>query len=113
MLNHTPLGSQIEIDQHVAAEDNIEALHERHASVVGKIQAAEGYSAANRWLDLQLLLGGSEVFLAVIRSQIAGAITAVDCIPGVRQGTFIQVGGEDLDGPVLETAVHLLRASAC
>jgi hypothetical protein len=41
MLNHAPLRSQVEIDKHVAAKNYVHAFHERHAGVVGKIQAAE------------------------------------------------------------------------
>ena len=70
VLNHPPLGSQIEIDENVAAKDHVDALHEGHAAVVGEIQAAEGDAAANGGLNLQLLRGRSEVFLAVLRSQM-------------------------------------------
>ena len=40
VLNHAPLGHEIEINEDVAAEDHVEALHEGHASVVGEIQAS-------------------------------------------------------------------------
>ena len=113
VLNHPPFGNQIEINEHVAAENDVEALHESHASVVGKIQTAEGDAAANRRLNLQLFCGRGEIFLAVIRSQIASAVGAVNRVLGVRQGAFVEIGGEDLDGPILETAVELLRASSC
>jgi hypothetical protein len=35
VLNDAPLGSQVEIDQHVAAEDDIDTLHEEHAGIIG------------------------------------------------------------------------------
>jgi hypothetical protein len=35
VLNDATLGSQIEVDKHVAAKDDIYALHEGHARIVG------------------------------------------------------------------------------
>ncbi len=55
VLNHAAFGNQIEVNEHVAAEDDVKALHERHAGVIGEIQPTEGDTAANGGVDLQLL----------------------------------------------------------
>ena len=109
VLDHAPLGGQVEIDQNVAAEDNVETLHEGHAGVVGEIQAAEGDVRADRGLDLELFSGGSEIFLAVKRSQMASAVAAIDRVLGMSQRMLIEVGSEDLDGPVLEAALRFFQ----
>src|ERR1700689_2699010 len=83
VLNHPPLGNQIEINEHVATKDDVEAFHQGHTGVFGKIQTAEVDIAANRRLDLQLLPGGDEIFLSEIRSQVASAISTVNSIGGV------------------------------
>ena len=100
VLNHTPFGNQIKIDQHVAAKDQVETFHEGHATVVGKIQTAEGDTVANLRLDLKKLARRSKKFVAMFCSQVAGAIGAVDRLLRVGQRPLIQVGGKDLNGPV-------------
>ena len=37
VLNDAPLGGQIKVNEHIAAEDDVDTLHESHARVVGKI----------------------------------------------------------------------------
>ena len=67
MLNHAPFRCQIEIDEHVAAKDDVQALHENHARVVRQVQAAEGNAIAHDLLDLQLFSTRAEIFLAIVR----------------------------------------------
>jgi hypothetical protein len=66
VLNHFSLGHQVKVDQHIAAEDNVEAFHKVHASVVRQIQAAERDTLADARLELALLPGWHEVFLAIV-----------------------------------------------
>ena len=70
-----------------------------------RFRRAEGDAVADHGLHLQLFAGRDEIFLTVERSQIARAVGAVDRILGVRQGALVEVGGEDFDGPILETAL--------
>src|SRR6266567_3708655 len=60
-------------------------------------------------VDLQLLRRRGEIFLAVIWSQITGAIRAIDCILGVRQRALVEIGGENFNGPVFETTVSFFE----
>src|SRR6266571_543946 len=83
VLNDAAFGNRIEVDQHVATEDDVKALHEGHAAIVGKIEATERDAVANRRLNLQLFPRRGEVLLAVIRRQIARAVRAIDRILGM------------------------------
>src|SRR5271169_3757793 len=76
VLDHAAFGRQIEIDENVAAEDNVQVLHEGHARIVGQVQTVKGDAGAGGGLDLELFAHGGEIFLPVIRGQVPRAIGA-------------------------------------
>jgi len=77
VLDHAPLGSDIEINENVAAEDQVHARHEGHASVVGEIEASEAHTLSRRQLQLQLVAHRDKVFLLVEWRDVASAVSAV------------------------------------
>jgi hypothetical protein len=62
MIDHLRLGSAVEVDQHIAAENQIHPFHENHFCVVLKIQAAES--------DQLLYLGQHLQFLFIHRRKV-------------------------------------------
>lgn len=109
MLNHAPLGSQIEVDQHVATEDDVHTLHECHASVVRQIEPAEADVGTSRGMHLELIALPKKVLAAVCWGQIARAVVAVHGLFGMGKRTLVEIGGEKFDGPVFEQAVDFLQ----
>src|SRR5207302_6029799 len=105
VLNDSPLRGQIKIDEHIAAEDDVHALHERHPRIVGQVQAAEAHVPLHHRLHSQLLALGREIFLPVIGAQIAGAVAPVQTVLGVRQGALVQVGSQNLKCPISQAAL--------
>ncbi len=65
MLDDLALGGEVEIDEHVAAEDEVHALHEDHLGVVAEIEAGEGDEGADFVLDLQRVAGSGREVLAL------------------------------------------------
>ena len=109
MLDDAPLRGKIEVNQDIAAEDDVHAFHESHGRILGQVQAAEFDVLANLGLDLHTFPGGREIFLAIVSRQIASAVAAIDGSVGVSQGALVNVGGEDFKGPAFEAALHLLE----
>src|SRR5439155_4274892 len=74
----------IEINQHVAAHDQIDALHERHAGIVEQVQSLETDARLHFRIDLQQLTAGREIFLPEILREISSAVVSVYPLLGVR-----------------------------
>src|SRR3954465_10457411 len=63
--DHHLLRQVIEIDDDVAAEDDVEVAEERDASLVVKIQTAEGNAVANIVVDMpRAVVAAGEVLVA-------------------------------------------------
>src|ERR1700752_218636 len=92
VLNDASLRSQIKIDQHVAAKDDIHTLHERHAGIVGQIEPAEADVGAAHRIHLELLSLWNKVFLPIGGGEIARAVIAVDGGFGVGQRALVEIG---------------------
>src|ERR1700733_1825246 len=72
VLNDATLGGDVEIDQDVAAEDEVHAFHEEHFAVVVEIETGEGDAAANFVVDAKLVVfGWGESFSLCSRRNIA------------------------------------------
>src|ERR1035438_9839818 len=74
VLNDAPLGSKIEVDQHVATEDDIDIVHQAHAEIVGQIEPAEGYVGADHWIHAELIAEWKKIFPLVNGRNIACAV---------------------------------------
>src|SRR5260370_38220228 len=56
MIDHFRLRGAVKIDENVAAENQIHALHEKHPGVVLQVQPAEGDQLFHLGADIQFLL---------------------------------------------------------
>src|SRR5579871_5376762 len=106
MLDDAALGGEIEINEDVAAEDDVDVFHEDHAGIVGKVEAAEGNQTANRGQHLQLVFTGLKIFFAKVRIKVTSAVTAVNALLGMGQGTFVEVGGQDFQDPAFQMMLN-------
>src|SRR5581483_2350189 len=103
-----PLRCGVEVDQHVAAEDEINVLDGR-GNVVEQVQAAEGDAGPDRLTDTQFLAHGLKVFLAVVTVDVAQAVLAVLTLPRGFECVLIDVGANDFEGPAFEQPRLLLQ----
>src|ERR1700675_469517 len=103
IVDHFGFRGGVKIDQHIAAENQIHALHEKHLGVVLQVQTAEGDQLFHLWAYLQfLLIYGRKVFLPVEIAGVAQRVIAVDAGLGGFDGAVIQIGGENLDCPAFQ-----------
>src|SRR6266851_5074606 len=109
VLNDAALGSEIEIDQHVAAKDDIHALHECHARIVGEIEPGEADVGASQRIYLELVALRNKVSLPVSRREVAHTVVAVDAGFGMRERALIDIRGKNFNGPVFERTGRLLQ----
>src|ERR1700676_389845 len=94
IVDHLRLGDGVKIDQHIAAENQIHALHEKHLGVVLQVQTAERDQLFHLGAHLQfLLIDGGKVFSPVEFAGVAQRIISVDAGLGGFDGTVIQIGG--------------------
>src|ERR1700730_18856011 len=103
IVDHLRLRGGVKIDQHIAAENQVHTLHEKHPGVVLQVQTAEGNQLFYLGAYLQcLLIDGRKVFLPVEIAGVAQRVIAVDAGLGSFDGTIIQIGGENLHCPALQ-----------
>src|SRR5258706_9167417 len=106
MVNHLRLRSAIKIDQHIAAEDQVHALHEKHPGVVLQIQAAESDYLFHLREHLQfLLIDGREIFASKIIRGRAQSVIAIDAGLGGFHGVIVEIGGNNLNCPAFQQAI--------
>ncbi len=72
MLDHAAFGGDVEIDQNVAAENNVDALYECHACIVLQVQSLDRDFGPRLGADGELALFGHEIFFANLWRKIAG-----------------------------------------
>src|ERR1700675_1892924 len=94
IVDHFGFRGGVKIDQHIAAENQIHTLHEKHPGVVLQVQTAER--------DQLFLIDGRKVFLPVEFAGVAQRVIAVDAGLGSFDGAVIQIGGENLDCPAFQ-----------
>src|SRR6267378_238690 len=103
IVDHLRLRGGVKIDQHIAAENQIHALHEKHLGVVLQVQTAEGDQLFHLWAYLQfLLIDDRKVFLPVEIAGVAQRIIAVDAGLGGFDGTVIEISGDNLHRPAFQ-----------
>ena len=98
VLSDSAFRSQVEIYEHVTAEDGIEVAHSDEVPRVGEVYAAEADAVPNGLLDLQLIAGLNEILLFVVARYIPGTVSVVCRGAGVIEGAVIQVCSEDFEG---------------
>src|SRR4051794_30778208 len=109
VLDDHSLRFQIEVDQDVAAENNIHAFHENHSSRIEQVQATEGDQRLYLGLHLQALVDAGKIFLPKIRVEVTRAVLAVQSSAGVFQRKLIQVGGLNIELKILERSLLFLQ----
>jgi len=97
--NDPAFGHAVEIDQNVATEDEIHALHKCHVSVVRKIESPKSHTLAHRRVYLQFVAGWYEMLLLIMQRNVTSAVSPISRIAGSRQGMLVQVGGENFHVP--------------
>src|ERR1700740_2825259 len=100
MLHHFALRSQIEIDQHIAAENNVDTLLENHLAVIAEIKAIKTDLRFEQVVSLQFLVAHViEIFSAEYCIGVAQRVLAVDPRARRFQRIVIKVGGKNLELP--------------
>src|SRR5579872_3988474 len=97
------LRRSIEVDQNVAAEDQIHSLHEEHFGIVLEIEPADDDELLDFRPHLQpLLIERNEVFALEVVGGTPQRVIAVDAGLGGFHRAVIQIGGQNFDGPALQ-----------
>src|SRR5437868_13830875 len=67
VVDHLRFGSFIEVDQHVAAKNHVDAFHEQHLRIILQVEAGEVNQVFYLGRKLQrVFLGRHVIFLSVI-----------------------------------------------
>ena len=114
--NDLPLEGRVEVDEHIAATDQVEP---REGRVTQQVVPREHAEVADRLGDLVMVVDAGEVPPEPFRRDVPGDVLEVQPCAGPFQGRLVDVGGEDLDRrgaglsrPALEQGnrqrVHLL-----
>src|SRR5258708_12291605 len=105
IVDHLRLRGGVEIDQHIAAENQIYTLHEKHPGVVLQVETAERDQLFHLGVYLQfLLIDGREVFLLIKIAGVAQRVIAVDAALGGFDAAVIQISSDNLHPPALPQA---------
>src|SRR5258708_39193982 len=103
VADHFRLGDAVKVNQYVAAENQIHALHEEHLGIILQVQAAERNELLHLGAHLQfLVIEGSEILAFVEIAGIAQRVVAVYAGLCRFHGAVVQIGSQDLHGPALQ-----------
>src|SRR5271155_1618076 len=110
VVNHPRLRGPVKINQHVAAENEVHALHEEHLGIVLQIQTTERDQLFYLGAHLQpLLIDGQEIFAFEMVGGRAQRVVPVDARFGGFHGPVIEVGGNNLYRPAFEQKFTFLE----
>src|ERR1039458_9331187 len=100
MLHYATLRSQVEVDQHIAAENDVHPFLEQHLGVVTEVDAVKADLRFEQVVGLELLVANIfEVFPAQQVVGTAQGILSVNSGACRFQRIIVQIGGENLEGP--------------
>src|SRR3954451_16126281 len=102
VLNHPLLRDSVEVNQNVATQDEVNALHEEHASILKQVEPGEGHCGLDLGFNAQFVSADQKIFAAKKRFDIPRAVVAIASCLGMRDGAFVQVGGKDFCCPTLQ-----------
>jgi hypothetical protein len=106
------LRSQSEVDQHIAAENNVEPFLEQHLAVVTEADAAKANVRFEQIAGLEFLVTNIfEVFPAQGAAGIAQGILAVNAGACGFERIIVQTGGENVPGPTGKSARSVRRST--
>ncbi|MGA9475077.1 MAG: hypothetical protein WBV36_21600, partial [Terriglobales bacterium] len=96
------LGGGIEINEDVAAENDVEALHEKDPGLILKIQAIEFDVGANFVANSEEIALLRKVFVAQLRGCVTQSVFRVQTFAAFYERIIIQIRGHDFESPALE-----------
>src|SRR5229473_5110462 len=110
MVDHLRLRGTVKIDQNIAAENQIHALHEKHLGVLLQVQPAECDQLFHLGEHLQsLLIEHGEIFPLVVVGGVAQRVVAINAGLGGFDGTVVQIAGENFYRPAFQEAFAFLE----
>src|SRR5271165_2587976 len=110
VLDYSLFRRAVEVDEHVAAEDDVDSLHEDNLGIVPQVQAAERDQLLDLIADPELLVVHRHKILSfVIFRGKTQSIVPVDAGLGSLQGAIVEVRGQDLKLPAFEKTFALLK----
>jgi len=84
LLNHARLRGNVEINQHVTADNDVHRLHGRHLRIVEEVQPVEPDDRFQLRGDCEFVASTGKVFVQEIRLGIAETVLAIDSGMGGR-----------------------------
>src|SRR5437899_64998 len=100
MLHDAALRSQVEVNQDIAAENNVEPFLEQHLAVVAEVDAVKVDLRFEQIVGLKPLVANVfEVFPAQGAAGITQGILSVNAGACGFERIIVQVGGENVPGP--------------
>src|ERR1700674_170869 len=106
MLNDTALGGQVEVDQHIAAEDEVEPFLEQHLTVVTQVHAVKANLRLEQIVELEFVVADIfKGFPAQPGAGIAEGVRSVNSGTGCFERIIVHIGGENLPRPTGEYLV--------
>ena len=103
MLHDTALGGQVEVDQDIAAEDDVEPFPEQYLTVVTQVNAVKANLRLEQIVGLEFVVADIfKVFPAQRGSGIAEGVRSVNSGTGCFERIIVQIGGENLPRPTGE-----------
>src|SRR5579863_835200 len=100
VVDYFRLRDTVEIDQNIAAENQVHALHEKHFGILLQVQAAERNQLFYLRENLQFsLVDDREIFPFVVVRGIAQGVVAINARLGGFDGTVVQVGRQNFYCP--------------
>src|SRR5580692_3837820 len=102
VVDHFRLRDAVEIDQNVAAQNQVHALHEKHFRIVLQVQAAERDQLFYLRENLQFfLVDDREIFPFVVVGGISERVVAINARLSGFDGMVVQVGRQNFHRPAL------------
>ena len=100
------LQGQVQVDQHIAATDQIQMGKGR---IVGEVVPRKDTQVPDRLADLVMMIDAHEEMAEPFLRHVHLDVVRVNSRPGLLQGGVVDVGGQDLDGDGIGPAAQELQ----
>ncbi len=113
MLHDTALRSQVEVNQDIAAENNVEPFLEQHLAVVAEVDAVKVDLRFEQIIGLEPLVANFfKVFPAQLFAGIAQGILSVNAGACGFERIVVEIGGENVPSPTGKQLVLFFFSSS-